>query len=81
MRSTMKSRWQWGGTKYILVHATKPGPEPHSMIKRITHTPNGFESWKQLILHYGGGHKAQPFSLLRTIMSPQWNADKHFTKQ
>eukprot|EP00971_Amphidinium_carterae_P208466 4136069-Amphidinium_carterae.1 len=44
-------------------------------------TANGFEAWRQLNLHYAGGHRAQQFSLLRQIMSPQWNADKHFTKQ
>eukprot|EP00971_Amphidinium_carterae_P003171 62340-Amphidinium_carterae.1 len=66
---------------YVLVHATKPGSEPHSMIKRIMRTANGFEAWRQLNLHYAGGHRAQKFSLLRKIISPQWNAEKHFTKQ
>eukprot|EP00971_Amphidinium_carterae_P094156 1863565-Amphidinium_carterae.5 len=57
---------------YVLVHATKPGSEPYSMIRRIMRTADGLED-------YAGGHRAQQFSLLRTIMSPQWNADKHFT--
>eukprot|EP00971_Amphidinium_carterae_P042383 832920-Amphidinium_carterae.3 len=65
----------------VLAHATKPGSEPHSMIRRIMRTAKGFEAWRQLNLHYAGGHRAEHFSLLRTIMSPQWNADKHFTKQ
>eukprot|EP00971_Amphidinium_carterae_P035959 706951-Amphidinium_carterae.3 len=30
---------------YVLVHATKPGSEPHSMIRRIMHTANGVEAW------------------------------------
>eukprot|EP00971_Amphidinium_carterae_P088500 1751095-Amphidinium_carterae.1 len=71
---------------YALVHATKPGSEPRSMIRRsmirrIMCTANGLEAWSKLNLHYSGGHRAQQFSVLRTIMSPQWNADKHFTKQ
>eukprot|EP00971_Amphidinium_carterae_P187123 3713987-Amphidinium_carterae.1 len=49
------------------------------MIRRIMRTANGFEVWRQLNLHYAG--RAQQFSLLCTITSPQWNADKHFTKQ
>eukprot|EP00971_Amphidinium_carterae_P314517 6251724-Amphidinium_carterae.1 len=51
------------------------------MIKRIVRTASGFEAWRQLSLHYAGGHRAQQFSLLRQITSPQWNAEKHFTKQ
>eukprot|EP00971_Amphidinium_carterae_P202215 4012545-Amphidinium_carterae.1 len=31
---------------YVLVHATKPGSEPHSMIRRIMRTANGFEAWR-----------------------------------
>eukprot|EP00971_Amphidinium_carterae_P190768 3785668-Amphidinium_carterae.3 len=44
-------------------------------------TAIGFEAWRQLDLHYAGGHRAQQFSLLRTSMSPQWDVDQHFTKQ
>eukprot|EP00971_Amphidinium_carterae_P135756 2689745-Amphidinium_carterae.1 len=40
--------------KYVLVHATKPGSEPHSMIIRIMRTANGFEAWRQLSLQYAG---------------------------
>eukprot|EP00971_Amphidinium_carterae_P277444 5506314-Amphidinium_carterae.1 len=39
---------------YVLVHATKPGSEPHSMIRRIMRTANGFEAGRQLSLHYAG---------------------------
>eukprot|EP00971_Amphidinium_carterae_P155390 3081731-Amphidinium_carterae.2 len=43
---------------------------------------NGFESWRQLQLHFAGGHRAQQFSLLRTIMRPSWNSNtRQFTKQ
>eukprot|EP00971_Amphidinium_carterae_P132876 2631243-Amphidinium_carterae.2 len=43
---------------------------------------NGFEAWRQLQLHVAGGHRAQQFSLLRTIMQPSWdNNTKQFTKQ
>eukprot|EP00971_Amphidinium_carterae_P351038 6491873-Amphidinium_carterae.1 len=38
------------------------------------------ESWRQL--HFAGGHQAQQFSLLCTIMQPSWNIDtQQFTKQ
>eukprot|EP00971_Amphidinium_carterae_P050869 1001858-Amphidinium_carterae.5 len=59
------------------------GTKPHSVIRWIMRTAKGFETWRQLNLHYAGGHRAQQvtLSLLRTIMVPQWNADKHFTKQ
>eukprot|EP00971_Amphidinium_carterae_P064612 1280263-Amphidinium_carterae.2 len=43
---------------------------------------SGFEAWQQLTLHYAGGHRAQQFSLLRTIMQPSWDSTtKQFTKQ
>eukprot|EP00971_Amphidinium_carterae_P028905 568593-Amphidinium_carterae.1 len=41
----------------VLVHSTKPGSEPHSMIRRIMRTTNGFETWRQLNLPYAGGHR------------------------
>eukprot|EP00971_Amphidinium_carterae_P245850 4882918-Amphidinium_carterae.2 len=66
---------------YLLVHATTTGSEPHSMIRRIMRTANGFKAWRQVNLHYAGGHKSQQFSLLRTIMSAKWKADKHIAKQ
>eukprot|EP00971_Amphidinium_carterae_P131814 2610912-Amphidinium_carterae.2 len=42
---------------------------------------NGFEAWRQLTLHYAGGHRAQQFSVLRTIKSPSWDSTKQFKKQ
>eukprot|EP00971_Amphidinium_carterae_P138485 2744145-Amphidinium_carterae.1 len=43
---------------------------------------NGFESWRQVHLHFVGGHRAQQFSLLRTITQPTWDTStKQFTKQ
>eukprot|EP00971_Amphidinium_carterae_P351306 6492043-Amphidinium_carterae.1 len=35
---------------YALAHATKPGSEPHSMIRRRMRTANGFDVWRQLNL-------------------------------
>eukprot|EP00971_Amphidinium_carterae_P152488 3021918-Amphidinium_carterae.2 len=32
---------------YVLAHATKPGSEPHAMIRRIMRTATGFEALKQ----------------------------------
>eukprot|EP00971_Amphidinium_carterae_P148364 2941275-Amphidinium_carterae.1 len=32
---------------YVLVRATKPGSKPHSMIRCIMRTANGFEAWRQ----------------------------------
>eukprot|EP00971_Amphidinium_carterae_P259755 5153922-Amphidinium_carterae.2 len=44
-------------------HTHWNGQENHEPI-------NSFEAWRQLTLHYAGGHRAQQFSLLRTLMSP-----------
>eukprot|EP00971_Amphidinium_carterae_P215146 4270273-Amphidinium_carterae.1 len=41
---------------YVLFHATKPGSEPHSIMRRVMRQSNGFESWRQLHLHFAGGH-------------------------
>eukprot|EP00971_Amphidinium_carterae_P212231 4212158-Amphidinium_carterae.2 len=49
---------------YVLLHATKPGSEARSIIRRVTRQSNGFEAWRQLPLHFAGGHRAQQFSLL-----------------
>eukprot|EP00971_Amphidinium_carterae_P314042 6241748-Amphidinium_carterae.2 len=43
-------------------------------------TSNGFEALRQLTLHYAGSHRAQHFSLLRTIMSPSWDSNKQFSE-
>eukprot|EP00971_Amphidinium_carterae_P207651 4120392-Amphidinium_carterae.1 len=64
---------------YVLVHSTKPGSETRSMIRRIMKRSNGFKVWRQLTLHYAGGHRAQQLSLLRTIMSPSWKQTIHKT--
>eukprot|EP00971_Amphidinium_carterae_P106438 2108344-Amphidinium_carterae.2 len=43
---------------------------------------NGFEFWRQLTLHYPGGHQTQHSSLLRTIMSPSCDSTTQtFTRQ
>eukprot|EP00971_Amphidinium_carterae_P143625 2845718-Amphidinium_carterae.1 len=62
---------------YVLLHATKPGSEAHSITRRVMKQSNGLESWRQLQLHFAGGHRAQHFSLLRTmtIMQPSWTSD------
>eukprot|EP00971_Amphidinium_carterae_P277289 5503222-Amphidinium_carterae.1 len=65
---------------YVLAHSTKPCSEAHSMIKRIMRQSNGFEAWRQLTLHYAGGHRAQQFSLLCAVMSPSWDSTKELTK-
>eukprot|EP00971_Amphidinium_carterae_P067990 1345642-Amphidinium_carterae.1 len=66
---------------YLLLHATKVGPEPHSIKRRVMRHSNGFESWRQLHLHFAGGHRAQQFSLLRAITLPTWDTNtKQFTK-
>eukprot|EP00971_Amphidinium_carterae_P196151 3892249-Amphidinium_carterae.1 len=41
---------------YVLLHATKQGSEPHSIMRRVMRQSNGFESWRQLHLHFAGGH-------------------------
>eukprot|EP00971_Amphidinium_carterae_P225472 4472265-Amphidinium_carterae.1 len=46
----------------VLVDATKPGSEPHSMIQRIMRTANGFEAWRQLNLPYNAGGNRQYFN-------------------
>eukprot|EP00971_Amphidinium_carterae_P156895 3110278-Amphidinium_carterae.2 len=52
------------------------------MTKRIIRQSNGFEAWRQLTLHYAGGHQAQLFALLRTITSPSWDSTtRQFTRQ
>eukprot|EP00971_Amphidinium_carterae_P148640 2947027-Amphidinium_carterae.1 len=67
---------------YVLLHSTKPGSEAHSIIRRTMRQSNGFESWRQLQLHFAGGHRAQQVSFLRAIMQPSWNSDtRQFTKQ
>eukprot|EP00971_Amphidinium_carterae_P162089 3213058-Amphidinium_carterae.2 len=58
----------------MLLHATKPSSEAHSIIRRVMRQSNGFESWRQLQLHFAGGDRAQHFTLLRTIMQPSWNS-------
>eukprot|EP00971_Amphidinium_carterae_P160320 3178206-Amphidinium_carterae.4 len=66
---------------YVLLHATKPGSEAHSVIRQAMRQSNGFKSWRQLQLHFAGGHRAQHFSLLRRIMQPSWNSDtRQFTR-
>eukprot|EP00971_Amphidinium_carterae_P059714 1181397-Amphidinium_carterae.1 len=50
--------------------------------RRIMRQSNGFEVWRQLTLQKAGGHRAQPISLLRTIISPSWDSTtKQFTRQ
>eukprot|EP00971_Amphidinium_carterae_P207736 4121892-Amphidinium_carterae.1 len=48
---------------YVLSHSTKPGDE---------------KCWRQLQLHFAGGHRAQQFSFLRAIMQGSWNS---YTRQ
>eukprot|EP00971_Amphidinium_carterae_P168425 3337035-Amphidinium_carterae.1 len=43
---------------YVLLHATKPGSEAHSIIRRVMRQSDGFESWRQLQLTFAGGHRA-----------------------
>eukprot|EP00971_Amphidinium_carterae_P300908 5978892-Amphidinium_carterae.1 len=51
-------------------------------MRRVMRQSNGFESWRQLHLHFAGGHHAQQFSLLRAITQPTWDTNtKQFTKQ
>eukprot|EP00971_Amphidinium_carterae_P086405 1709954-Amphidinium_carterae.1 len=53
---------------YVLLHATKQGSEPHSIMRRVMRQANG--------------HRAQQFSLLRAITQPTWDTStKQFTKQ
>eukprot|EP00971_Amphidinium_carterae_P244545 4855670-Amphidinium_carterae.2 len=67
---------------YVLLHATKQGSEPHSIMMRVMRQSNGFESWRQLHLHFAGGRRAQQFSLPRAITQPTWDGStKQFTKQ
>eukprot|EP00971_Amphidinium_carterae_P255055 5063325-Amphidinium_carterae.1 len=67
---------------YVLLHATKQGSEPHSIMRRVMRQSNGFESWRQLRLHFAGGHRAQQLLLLRTITQPTWDKSaKQFMKQ
>eukprot|EP00971_Amphidinium_carterae_P011233 221102-Amphidinium_carterae.5 len=43
---------------------------------------SGFEAWRQLTLHYAGGHRAQQVSLLCASMQPKWDpTTKQFTRQ
>eukprot|EP00971_Amphidinium_carterae_P313663 6234156-Amphidinium_carterae.1 len=54
---------------YALLHATKSGSEPHSIMRRVMRQSNG-------------GHRAQQFSLLRAITQLTWDTNtKQFTKQ
>eukprot|EP00971_Amphidinium_carterae_P016582 327434-Amphidinium_carterae.3 len=49
---------------------------------RVMRQSNGFESWRQLHLHFAGGHRAQKFSLLRAITQRTWDTStKQFMKQ
>eukprot|EP00971_Amphidinium_carterae_P312915 6218539-Amphidinium_carterae.5 len=57
---------------HVLLHATKPGSEAHSITRKEMRQSNGFESWRRPQLHFAGGHRAQQFSRLRTIMQPSW---------
>eukprot|EP00971_Amphidinium_carterae_P005119 102160-Amphidinium_carterae.1 len=67
---------------YVLRRATKPGSEAHSIITRVMRQSNGFEFLRQLQLRFAGGHRAQQFLFLRTIMQPNWPSDtKQFTRQ
>eukprot|EP00971_Amphidinium_carterae_P335316 6471117-Amphidinium_carterae.1 len=67
---------------YVLLHATKAGSEAHSIIRRVMRQSNGFETWRQLQLQFAGGHRAQQFLLLRTIMQPSWTSEtRQFTRQ
>eukprot|EP00971_Amphidinium_carterae_P142901 2831069-Amphidinium_carterae.1 len=51
-------------------------------MRRVMRQANGFESWRQLHLHFAGGNRAQQFSLLRAITQPTWDTNtKQFTKQ
>eukprot|EP00971_Amphidinium_carterae_P017403 343001-Amphidinium_carterae.3 len=66
---------------YVLPHATKQGSEAHAIIRKVMRQSNGFEFWRQLQLQFAGGHRAQQFSLLPTIMQPSWTSDtRQFTK-
>eukprot|EP00971_Amphidinium_carterae_P274434 5445994-Amphidinium_carterae.1 len=49
----------------VLPHAIKPGSEARSITRRVMRQSNGFESWRQLHLHFARGHGAQQFSFLR----------------
>eukprot|EP00971_Amphidinium_carterae_P079461 1572320-Amphidinium_carterae.2 len=67
---------------YVLLHATEQGSEPHSIMRRVMRQSNGFESWRQLHLHFVGCHRAQQFLILRTITQPTWDTStKQFMKQ
>eukprot|EP00971_Amphidinium_carterae_P123142 2438374-Amphidinium_carterae.1 len=67
---------------YVILHATKQGSEPHSIMRRVIRESNGFESWRRLHLHFSGGHGAQQFLLLCTITQPTWDTStKQFTMQ
>eukprot|EP00971_Amphidinium_carterae_P169129 3350520-Amphidinium_carterae.1 len=57
---------------YVLLHAT-------TLTRRVMRQSYGFESWRQLQLHFAGGHRAQQFSFLRAIMQPSWNSDSAAT--
>eukprot|EP00971_Amphidinium_carterae_P058708 1160894-Amphidinium_carterae.1 len=60
---------------YVLLHATEPGSEAHSITMRVMRQSNGFESWRQLQFNLAGGHRAQQFLFLREIMQPSWTSD------
>eukprot|EP00971_Amphidinium_carterae_P330478 6463531-Amphidinium_carterae.1 len=45
---------------YVLPHATKPS-EAHSIIRRVMRQSNGFESWRQLQLHFAGDTELDNF--------------------
>eukprot|EP00971_Amphidinium_carterae_P064148 1269926-Amphidinium_carterae.1 len=67
---------------YMLVHSTKPGSETYSIVRQVMKQSNGFEAWRQLTLRYAGGHRAQQFSFLCTIMQASWDlTTKQFTWQ
>eukprot|EP00971_Amphidinium_carterae_P011437 225181-Amphidinium_carterae.2 len=64
---------------YVLVHSTKPDSETPSMIGRIMRQSNGFEAWRQITLHYAGGHPAQQFSHCVQLRHRPRDSTKQFT--
>eukprot|EP00971_Amphidinium_carterae_P027123 534751-Amphidinium_carterae.1 len=70
---------------YVLVHATQPGSEAHSMVRRIMRQSNGFEAWRQFTLQYAGGHRAQQcFTMQLSWDSTTWTiswSGTHYVKR
>eukprot|EP00971_Amphidinium_carterae_P264654 5249858-Amphidinium_carterae.1 len=50
---------------YVLLHVTKQGSEPHSIMRRVMRQANG-------------GHRAQQYSFLRTITQPTWDTNQYY---